>query len=422
MATNYIKEGNTVTNTIKNKDIERIIKGETEFQITDINGNIIEGKSENLLSNDFIFHMMANQLLPNFKNNGEVNDVKSQGLCNKINLINTEQEEDANLPYLKGNTVGYIDFENTEENSNSLEGLVSNSTEYKQDIVSLQGEWDLRKANGSFNTIALYGDGGFDSIGGIGFNFKKVVGFNKMIGDDLASGKIAYYKPNIFFLLEWNSNRVINYYLESKEGYLIVKKQLDLGTIIEYADNFIYMPNIDRFIATKETTAYYYKIEDNKIVLEKEKEIFNKLIITNNHDTIIATEAYLEGENNIYFLDTEFNILSVSNIDIINYINFMTTNLDGDYLFVTTSWVYNNTQLLYIIDLKTGTIISCSDNSQGIVGFYPINFNFKNCFILGDGIYNIPTFHSTQNKLPKTITKTEMTGMKVNYSFRFKEN
>lgn len=390
MGYNYVKDKNKITSIIKNKDINRALIGECKINLIDDEGEIIkEGFTENLISNDMIYNLIASQInlqaeIPSrtetINYNGfTLNKINSGNCFNQIMMTNTDIEEDARNPYVSGAIAGYADLDKSIDSLAENEGTGLYNTSFQDGIAQYKYGFSAAKANNKpFNQVWLKNAPELqDEVykEGLQVVFKPIIGVTNGIN---ASGLTTYYKNKIAVLTDNNVSFHSPYYTsETREfnvGELGINITLPFPAGLDTSRNsgFSCLDSTDNFYVINTNYVYQFTIDfvnKTAIYIKNTKLAFKdstsgySIVSTTTKDGFICgssgLNSFYETLKKFYLYNDNLELTSIlklpENIKI-NMVNGITTTEDGRYLIVFGGNFRAGSGTVYytlIIDLDT---------------------------------------------------------------------
>lgn len=434
MALNYVNENGNRTELFKNKDINRAIKGECKIFI-DGNEEYTEVFTENLLTNNVLYEMIAKQLTGQVnidsyntytkdKKDIDLNYLNSGNCFNSIILGYSDVDEDARHNNVIGTVTGFADFDKSVDTTNNLEGYSLFTTDYRDGKITLECSFDSNKINNNkINQVWISLASGIDegkSKGGQMINLIKQYNINPL--SDVKSG-CAVFAYNRLFIAEGDRCYVYNFDINQDTKLLNLDLSLECSLPVE-THTFCYNKQHDLFYIQNDKTVFIMKFNKEFTILAQKTLDFSLNIASFGENLICCKtfiESYYDSVKTLMIYDKDFNLIqtkalpdtfkgNTSNIE---------TNWSEDFILLF-SQDFDSPSYMYILD-KEFEVISYVLSEFYLNGFTKIQYNTKNMFYMDKQIYKATINHSTQTKLAKTVEKNLGQSMRISYSFTFNE-
>lgn len=421
---NYVNSNGNITSVVKNKDINRPIRGEAEIEIYDIKtGEVVtRAKTENLLSNKAIWDMFFKQLIPI---SGVSADTWTGSCFNNLVLSNYDGIEDSSLECVQGDVIGWADLTQPVETTISTQGsLVPSQTQFIEKIFKFVAEFGQDKVNGTFNTIWLTSacnnpNSLENGMNGLFMDFKKIENIDGNMQD------VMCYRDINRKLYGFTQDKAYIYKIESTMG----KKNVVLEQITDilphdynYITSVAYIKDLDIFITTdtKNLTAFDNNLSQiNKIPASFTGELasYKNFLLIHKQDT------YNNRKLSIYSAQ---NLTQIAEIELpvdCDDINEIKTDWEQKYLYVVGNNRGTGKSICYVFRINSETSYTllsktaeCFNKSE-LKGLTNINLYSSTMFLAEGKLLKSFIEFGTQTKLARPITKTAGQGMRIVYTF-----
>lgn len=416
---NYVRDNEGLTTIFKNKDIDRAIKGTAKIEIFENNNLVLEAETENLLHNKAIYNMFYKQfLLQNFDIMNDTPLFKEGNIFQNMVIVNTNEPENANLEYIKGDIVGFCNLKEQVQSANYKEGiLLPLSSSFIDKRYSFSAEFGVSKANGTFNTVFLTTPYDISStLNGDGvYMCARSVAKVKDIPPNL-----KFNIKNTMYAFENNTLKPYKFYRDIDGNFCFRYTNNDIPFNIDEFTDIMYVPNKDIILVVKNNTVIFY----NSLL-----QPLNKTLNVED-GTVAVVGDYLICKNGDLVTDK----FKAYNIDTLQYIGeysiFGTTDMitsilndySNNFLYVY-SYKFNDsndTSILTVFNNKLEKIAITKTIANSKEFSFPINVMNENIFLnkYTETLDEIQTNFGTMTKLAKTITKTIGQTMRITYTFQ----
>lgn len=432
MGLNYVNENGNKTELIKNKDINRAIKGECKIFI-DGNEEYTEVFTENLLTNNILYEMIAKQLteqvkVENYNENfttleevADLNNFNTGNCFNSIMLGYSESDEDARFDNIKGTITGFVDFNKSVDTTNNLEGYSLYTTDYRDGKITLECSFSSSKINNNkVNQVWVGMASGLDESKGKG---GQMINLNKQYNvlSDVKNGS-AVFAFNKLFIADGSRCYIYNFYVNQDTKILNLDLYLECS-LPANANTFCYNKETNLFYIQDDNKTIYIMNFDKEFTVLSQKTLEFSIDIASFGQNLICCKTFLESYydevKQVFIYDKDFNLLTINALPdtFKGSTGGIETNWNEDFILLF-SQDFDSPSFMYILDNNLN-IISYVLSEFYVNGFTKIQYNTKNMFYMDKGIYKASINHSTQTKLAKTIEKNLGQSMKVSYTFTF---
>lgn len=445
---NYIKHHKTgeIIEAIKNKDVNRVIKGVAEIEIYDVETGEIEttARTENLLSNKVIWDMLYRQ----FQNPNSLGDTtwNSSAFTNMV-LARYEGVESAELECIFGDVIGWADLRIPVETIEPKQGtLLPQLTTSIENLFKYCVEFSQEKGNGTFDTIYLATapnnpSSSYADEYGCYMDLKRIenIDYTGIEGVCCCKGDKIY---------EFSSSNVKIRQVSMANGrksFNIVNtvqlptpfQQHAMSSCVYNKTNNVFIVASYNHIAVLDVNTFAIIDEIDTNYVPKLASFGNNLLVAGCNSVTITTIDPVTGlpvQTAVPITNKQLIVLDPltlayrQTIDLTietDEINHIVTDNTETYLYVLGDMRASNFDFTYVfkmVDISTFTLYSRSTDTldmSELTGLTYINDFGYNMFITGDGLWKSYIEYGCMTKLPSAITKSMGQGMRITYSFSF---